>query len=315
MYKTDRLSKSEMHESGLMAKRYLSIFLVALGCGALVTVHRAQLPTPTAFPSNTTRHALVSLLSVDGPQAWWRKQKYVAAAEKLAHSFRKHSNMDMVLLVVDEFGSFRKKEEHRLRASGWMVHRMRNGIMPKYSGGGWNKYFTAKLFSKLWVWRLTMYEQLLYTDLDTLFIQSPNPLFHKHASTQNPGMVLDATKRHYFNAGVILLRPSEDEYQRLTAAMDSYEHHGEYAEQDFLNIFYHGRIVQLDQRFNRQACVEEGCINDRVMGPVKTFPESDAAAGTVILHFTGDNKPWNMENCVKQSITKLCLFWKHYKSD
>jgi lipopolysaccharide biosynthesis glycosyltransferase len=192
---------------------------------------------------------------------------------------------------------------------------MRNGIMPKYSGGGWNKYFTAKLFSKLWVWRLTMYEQLLYTDLDTLFIQSPNPLFHKHASTQTPGMVLDATKRHYYNAGVILLRPSEDEYQRLTAAMDSYEHHGEYAEQDFLNIFYHGRIVQLDPRFNRQACVEEGCINDRGMGPVKTFAESDAAAGTVILHFTGDNKPWNMENCVKQSITKLCLFWKHYKSD
>jgi lipopolysaccharide biosynthesis glycosyltransferase len=303
-----------MRESGLMAKRYLTVFIVTLGCCALVAMTRTQLPTPTAFPSNTTRHALVSLLSVEGPQAWWSQQKYVAAAEKLAKSFRKHSTMDMVLLVVDEFGALRKKEERRLGASGWTVHRMRKGIMPQYSRGEWNRYFTAKLFSKLWIWRLALYEQILYTDLDTLFIHSPEQLFHMRTSSQNPGMVLDPTKKHYYNAGVILLRPSEDEYQRLISAMDSYEHHGETAEQDFLNIFYHGRIVQLDPRFNRQVCAEEtkGCINDRSIGPVKSFAESDTAAGTVILHFTGSNKPWHMENCVKESITMLCLFWKHY---
>ena len=300
-----------------MAKRYFTVFMMTMGCFTLVTVTRPRPPTPAAPPLNATRHALVSLLSVEGPHAWWSQQKYVAAAERLARSFRKHSSMDMVLLVVDAYGALRRKDELRLTNSGWMVHRMRDGIMPKYSGGGWtNRYNTAKLFSKLWVWRLDMYEKILYTDLDTLFIHPPHPLFaHVAISTQNPGMVPDPVKKHYFSAGVVLLRPSEDEYQRLIAAMDSYEHRGELAEQDFLNVFYHGRTVRLDPRFNHQVCAAEGCINDRALGAAKSFAESDAAKGTVIMHFAGSNKPWNMADCVQQGITKLCLFWKHYLTE
>ena len=303
-----------MRETGLAAKRYLTVFIVTMGCIALIAVSKPHMPTPTAFPSNTTRYALVSLLSVEGPQAWWSQQKYISAAEKLAASFRKHSNLDMVLLVIDEYGVLRKKDERRLSSSGWAVHRLRSGIVPQY--GGWNRYHSAKLFSKLWVWRLAMYEQILYTDLDTLFIHSPHQLFHMRVSTQSPAMALDPTRKHYFNAGVVLLRPSEDEYQRLISAMDANSHSssGENAEQDFLNIFYHGRIVQLDSRFNKQVCAEEekGCLNDRVLGPRTTFDESAAKETTVILHFVGDNKPWHIQHCVQQSIVQLCLFWKYY---
>ncbi len=312
-----------MRETGLMAKRYILVFIVTMGCLGFIALTRPRMPTPDAFPANTTQHALVSLLSVDGPQAWWSQQKYISAAEKLAHSFRKHSTdaMDMVLLVVDEYGALRKRDELRLRASGWMVHRMRSGIMPEY--GGWsnnnNKYYSAKLFSKLWMWRLVMYEKILYTDLDTLFTRSPHQLFHTVRLQATPAMVLDPTRRHhYFNAGVMLLRPSEDEYHRLISAMNAngyhnyyYHYYGEYAEQDFLNIFYHGHIVQLDKKFNRQACKEEGCLNDKVLGVGKTFEESEEKNKTVILHFSGENKPWNMRNCVEQGIVQLCLFWKH----
>ena len=301
-----------MQESGLAAKRYITVFLVSLGCLSLITFNNPGTPTHNAFPSNTTKHALVSLLSVEGPQAWWSQQRYISAAEKLASSFREHSTLDMVLLVVDEYGALRKKDERRLSASGWMVHRMRNGIMPNY-GRGWNRYYNAKLFSKLWVWRLTMYEQILYTDLDTLFIHSPYQLFHMRLSPQTPAMVLDPTQHHYFNAGVIVLRPGEDEYQRLISAMNANEHQrGEFAEQDFLNIFYHGRIVRLDARFNRQVCAAEGCLNDKVLGPGMTFDESPAKNSAIILHFVGDNKPWNIQNCIHQNIVQLCLFWKYY---
>jgi alpha-N-acetylglucosamine transferase len=307
-----------MRENGLMAKRYILLFLVTAGFVALIAFTKTRPPTPDAFPLNNTRHALVSLLSVDGPQAWWSQQKYIMAAEKLARSFRKYSQLDMVLLVVDEYGALRKKDEQRLAAVGWMVHRMRSGIMPRYSE--WNsKFNSAKLFSKLWVWRLTMYEQLLYTDLDTLFIHSPNQLFHMRVSSQNPAMALDATRRHYFNAGVILLRPSEDEYQRLIAAMDANDHHhGDLEEQDFLNIFYHGRITQLNPRFNRQVCSGgKGCLNDGVLGQeeeatLSSFDMSQEKNRTVILHFAGESKPWNIHGCVERHITKLCLFWKHY---
>ena len=287
-----------------MEKRYTIVALLAILCMGFIISSKPYIPTPDAFPTNTTQYALVSLLTVDGPQAWWSQQKYIASAEKLAHSFRKHSALDMVLLVVDEYGALRKRDEIRLRNSGWLVHRLKQGIIPRHEG--WNQYYSAKLFSKLWVWRLTMYDQILFTDLDVLFIHSPTQLFHTKVSTHNPGMALDTMRTHYFNSGVMLLRPDEDEYQRLVLAMNSAPDNGEFAEQDFLNIFYHGRITHLDPSFNRQVCSNSDCLND--MTPTdEAFTDN-----TRIMHFSGNNKPWNMQNCVTQRIVQLCLFWKYY---
>ena len=280
-----------------MEKRYAVIVMITVGCIALNIASKPGLPTPDAFPSNTTQFALVSLLTVDGPQAWWSQQKYIASAHKLASSFRKHSTMDMVLLVVDEYGGLRRRDEARLQRSGWSVHRLKHGIEPQYYEG-WNRFYGAKLFSKLWMWRLTMYEQILYTDLDVLFLGTPDPLFHMRLSVQNPAMVPDATQKHYFNGGVILLRPSESEYQRLISSMNANTRD---SEPDFLNIFYHGHIVTLHPQFNVQVCEKAGCLNDE-----------RAIDKITILHFAGDSKPWNMKNCVKQKIVQACQQWKHY---
>jgi hypothetical protein len=292
-----------MREQGLLEKRYATLLVVTIGCIAFIISTKPYTPTPDAYPSNTTRFALVSLLTVEGPQAWWSQQKYITSAEKLASSFRKHSDMDMVLLIVDEYGVFRKRDGVRLQKSGWLVHRLKQGIVPRYEG--WNRYYSDKLFSKLWIWRLTMYEQILYTDLDVLFIQSPEPLFRMHIPVQHPAMALDATRKHYFNGGVMLLRPSENEYQRLISSMNANAHTGEFTEQDFLNIFYHSRIVRLDPRFNVQVCDKEGCLNDET---THAFTSEKIA----ILHFIGESKPWNMKNCVKQKIVQSCQLWKHY---
>jgi lipopolysaccharide biosynthesis glycosyltransferase len=301
--------KTQMHD--ITKKRFASVLIVIGTCIMTIMLTRPTLPTPDAFPINTTRHALVSLLTVEGPQAWWVQKKYIASAEKLARSFRAHSNQDMVLLVVDEFRALRKADEQRLRESGWLVHRVQSGLVPRSEA--WNRYYSSKLFSKLLVWRLTRYEQVLYTDLDTLFVQSPKRLFQMRLSVDNPAMALDTTHRHYYNAGVVVLRPSEDEYQRLVSAMDANTHSGENAEQDFLNIFYHSRIVQLDTRFNTQVCTKEekGCINDEALKG-KPFERWIDEHKTVVVHFAGRNKPWNLQNCVAQKITQLCIFWKRF---
>jgi lipopolysaccharide biosynthesis glycosyltransferase len=34
---------------------------------------------------------------------------------------------------------------------------------------------------------------------------------------------------------------------------------------------------------------------------------------TVLLHFVGENKPWNLKNCVAQGIVQLCMYWKSFK--
>jgi lipopolysaccharide biosynthesis glycosyltransferase len=293
-----------MREQGLMAKRYTMIFIVTMGCIGFIITSKPHSPTPDAFSKNTTRFALVSILSIEGPQEWWRLQKYISSAEKLAHSFRKHSDLDMVLMVVDNYDTLRKRDKTRLRNSGWSVHQLRKGIVPQYQG--WDQMYTSKLFSKLWIWRLTAYEKILYTDLDVLFIRTPVPLFNTRLPNQYPAMVKDSTQKHHcFSSGVMLLQPSEDEYQRLISYMDPTTHKNE---QDFLNIFYHGHIVKLDSRFNRPVCSQGTvCLNDMT-------PTEDAFTDhTVILHFIGSNKPWDMKNCIDQKITQLCLYWKYYK--
>jgi lipopolysaccharide biosynthesis glycosyltransferase len=294
-----------MHD--ITKKRFATVLIVVVGCIFMMMSARTTLPTTDVFPANTTRHALVSLLTVEGPQAWWAQKKYIASAHKLAHTFRAHSNQDMALIVVDEFRALRKADEQRLRESVWMVHRVQSGLVPRSEA--WNHYLSSKMFSKLMVWRLTMYEQILYTDLDTVFTQSPKRLFQMRLSSDNPAMVLHTSHRQYYNAGVIVLRPSEDEYQRLVSAMNANTHTGEHAEQDFLNIFYHSRIVQLDRRFNTQVCAKEGCVNDRILGhhPFDKWVEEHK---TVILHFGGNNKPWDLHNCLEQGIVQLCLYWK-----
>ena len=60
-------------------------------------------------------------------------------------------------------------------------------------------------------------------------------------------------------------------------------------------------IVQLNPRFNVQVCEKAGCLNDEHVIDKIT-----------ILHFAGDSKPWNMQNCVRQKIVQACQQWKHY---
>ena len=295
-----------MKENGLTEKRFTALLVVVMICITSIILTRNDVATPIEPVSNTTRFALAALLSVDGSRAWWNQQKYISSAEKLAISFRRHSNLDMVLLVVDEYGLLRKSDEERLRNSGWSVHHMRFEGITVTNG---------RFFSKLWMWRLLMYELILYTDLDTLFVESPEVIFHLRPSSQNPAMVLDTAHTHYFNTGVMLLRPSESEFQRLVTAFNTHESRMDYTEQYFLNYFYHGRIITLHARFNRQVCAQDNCLNDKISKERFKRPLDETALRdtTTILHFNGDNKPWDLKNCMRKNIVQLCMFWKHYQ--
>jgi hypothetical protein len=326
------IKTTRMKEYGLTEKRYialLSVITISI-MGIILTKNKNPL-TPASSSSNTTtttRFALAALLSVEGSREWWNQQKYIASAEKLALSFRRYSNLDMVLLVVDQYGivALRKADEARLARGGWTVHRISTTIPEEENNNnrGWDGTTTTKLFSKLWMWRLSMYELILYTDLDTLFVESPEVLFRLRPSPQNPGMVLDTGRApHYFNTGVILLHPSEDMFQRLVKAIIIMNHHrtrqeGEEdtTEQYFLNHYFHGQIIKLDARFNRQVCAQDNCLNDDDMAILDTREKSLAVLlkdTATIIHFNGDNnKPWNLKNCVQQNIVQLCMFWKHY---
>ena len=68
--------------------------------------------------------------------------------------------------------------------------------------------------TKLRLWQLTQYERVLYLDADTIFMTGPVDEVFSTITT----FAAEALKYHsHFNAGVLLLTPSEAEFQALIA--------------------------------------------------------------------------------------------------
>lgn len=69
--------------------------------------------------------------------------------------------------------------------------------------------------TKLRLWQLTQYASVLYMDADAVLIADPSPLFsHAREAPLLAERSLSATQ-HFFNAGVLRLRPSEDTFRAL----------------------------------------------------------------------------------------------------
>lgn len=91
----------------------------------------------------------------------------------------------------------------------------------------------------------------------------------------------------YVNAGVLLLNLDqmrhEKLYQKLCNATHELEGRIRFQDQDIINIVCRGRIKELPERYNfasRNAVVH-----------------SEKGSDAVIVHYTGDIKPWSLEPC------------------
>jgi len=93
--------------------------------------------------------------------------------------------------------------------------------------------------TKFEVWKVTPCRQVLLVDLDSVFIRDPALVFdhcppeHPLCAVHDQGM---PERPSYFNAGVLVLRPSLDMYKRLNRASMSGTSHT-FPEQDTLNEF------------------------------------------------------------------------------
>jgi hypothetical protein len=93
--------------------------------------------------------------------------------------------------------------------------------------------------TKFEVWKVAQCRQVLYVDLDSVFLRDPALVFdfcppqYPLCAVQDQGMPGRPT---YFNAGAIVLQPSLDMYNRLNRASLSGPSHT-FAEQDTLNEF------------------------------------------------------------------------------
>lgn len=288
--------------------------LCLLGLAIVVTVILFPLDqSRTALSDrNKTRSALVSLLSLDGPEGAWYSSKYIKAAKKLAVSFRAYAHQDMVLMLVDTWDLMPHSSLKGLQNVGWTVQKVA-GLSPAHQGWFVNRYYNVKTFSKLYLWRLTNYDLVLYVDLDMLFVGNPASAFGGLLESSNTscalGMVQDLCNDDYFNSGVILLKPALPEYNRLLLAISTLAGDSPLADQSFLNVFFSGKICPLPKVFNVQISQDpcEGAIDNA------RYRKNGFALASgqpiVLIHYIAENKPWNSEQCISQSIHLLCNFW------
>ena len=108
---------------------------------------------------------------------------------------------------------------------------------------------TKSLLSKLWLWNVTDYEQIVYMDSDIQLLRSPAALLHLCQADlcAAPDTFMRADES-YFNAGLLVLKPSAVSFDFLRAHAHLAD--SAFCEQDMLNAVYKGKWQALDKSFN-----------------------------------------------------------------
>jgi len=124
----------------------------------------------------------------------------------------------------------------------------------------------ADLLTKVHIFNMIDYEQIIYYDLDFVFQSNPDMAFtlcgrEAICACQDSGVTkedvlesnlqIELNPNNYFNAGFLVIRPLASTYLMIknkinTIDISSYK----YAEQDLLNLIFVNRWKKLDQVFN-----------------------------------------------------------------
>ncbi|URD85768.1 Glycosyl transferase family 8 [Musa troglodytarum] len=147
---------------------------------------------------------------------------YVCGAIALARSItRTGSTRDLVLL---HDASIPHDKLRALVAAGWTLRQIERIRNPRARKGTYNEYN----YSKLRLWQLTDYHEVVFIDADVLVLRNLDLLFHfpQISATGNDGVI--------FNSGVMVIEPSNCTFNALMALReDVVSYNG--GDQGFLN--------------------------------------------------------------------------------
>ena len=246
-------------------------------------------------------YAVVSIFMTDGID----NDLYLKGMCKLGAAIKKFALIDAVLLIVDDgvVGVKTTDIDRIILSCGWMPCHVRPIQGPRSTskvaadGKYINRYIAAKMYTKLQIWNMTQYQAVLYIDLDTLIIRQFSTLFtvylpRMRALNQTVAMGFNTEPNGPdFNAGVILLIPSQVEFSSLVQNINTVPHDSSTtAEQAYLNAYFI-IIHRLPFQFNAMVSVKRPWSQEE----------------TAILHYTC--KPWNAVGCWRDGIADLCLLW------
>jgi len=175
------------------------------------------------------------------------------------------------------------------------------------SSNGWD-------YTKLHLWSLTSYSQILYVDADCLVLKD---IFHllrkgKHNSDHNVDMVTAVPDIHppdKFNAGVLLFSPSRlvyDDMMEKIPTLPSYDG----GDTGFLNAYYPGWFAssnRLPFRYNAQRSLYH---TTKKQNPAYW----DSIDSKLIIHYSSTPKPWMVAKSICQKVGNELesMWWDWY---
>lgn len=182
---------------------------------------------------------------------------FTAYALMLGYTLQKHNDLiaqdaEMVLLIREEGADAVTAENRtRLEQAGWKIRVAEDLEFDGVDNTKIRAHHRHNL-NKLHLWSWTEYEKILFIDADVACKGSVAELWDVPGDfAAAPDVWWNILTDNRFNSGVIVFRPSLEEYPKLIAKVSDPEYHKPNdADQAFLNVYYRFRYFGLPYKYN-----------------------------------------------------------------
>lgn len=167
----------------------------------------------------------------------------------------------------------------------------------------------AVTYSKVLLWDLDQYDQIIYLDSDTLPLKSLDHLFEKYADSEPTEIVAspDIGWPDIFNSGLLVLKPSKSVFKKLLAHSETKDASFDGADQGLLNEFFH--LQDNGHSWTRLPFIYNVTPSTHYQyqpALSRFFPQIH------LVHFIGENKPWHVKSPDKDPFTEL--WWNKFNT-
>ena len=224
--------------------------------------------------------------------------KYVSSAAKMGRGVEAHTKTPHDLVVMEIEGKPLGDDNWKILNEVGFKRCVVKSIPPPRR----TRHDLGERFGVLHVWAMTVYDTVLFIDADTLVKKSLDHLINMDLKGKSIGVTKDFREGHWvetFNSGVLLVHPSEKEYDRLMTLLRSgIEYEYIMSDQGFLNVVYKDDWHEIGFLNNANLAVY---TKDR-----KTW-DSYNLDDISIIHYTM-KKPWNCAKKARQ-YGPICKIW------
>lgn len=158
-------------------------------------------------------------------------------------------------------------------------------------------------YTKILLWNLTQFDQLVYLDADVLPLQNLDEIFEKYEIKEDQiAASPDSGWPDIFNSGVFLLKPNAETFNKLLDFSIEQDNTFDGADQGLLNEFFAPtNWVRLPYLYN----VTPNYRNDYQYLPAfhRFFDEIR------ILHYIGAVKPWHYQDILSSDLANFHQYW------